>query len=438
LWNKYKNVWKKSVILLCWLVIWEVAALWIHNRFLLVTPVVALKTLLQDACTLLFWKSVGISFLRIAGGFFLALLLGIFIAGISYRRKAVGEFLSPMLQLLKAIPMVSFVVLLLIWWGANWLPFAISFLVSFTSIAITTKEGLEGTTKQQREVFGLYRIPFWTKLFYLYRYSVGPYLRTTLKTTVGTCFRAGVAAEVIGMVDDSMGGAIYFSKISFDTGELFAWTFVIVVLSYGFERSVLWLFEKYMEADVPCRKMELGETAKDVVIQQANKAFGENTVLTDFTQTYTRDMLHWLTWESGKGKTTLFRCIAGLECLDTGSILAGDSVSMMFQEDRLLLTQSALKNVELVCQNKELIQEHLLQLLPKECLTLPVEKLSGGMKRRVALVRAMLAKGDVVLLDEPFTGMDQETVRKAMEYIEANKRGRAVLIATHIKTEVDE
>lgn len=435
LFSKYKKWGKKIGILLVWVALWELLALAIDNAFLLVTPMSAVKTLGKEFVTGMFWGRIGISVLRIATGFFLALFLGVLVAAVIYRVKLAQEFLQPLLQVLKAIPMVSFVVLLLIWWGADWLPMAISFLVSFPVIAIAVKEGLDAAKQEDREVFSLFEVPFWTRIFYLYRFSTEPFLRTALKTTPGNCFRAGVAAEVIGMTSLSMGGAIYLSKISFDTGELFAWTLVVVLLSYGFEKCVLYGFEAFMKLDIRCGTCQRTEQATDITVEHVSKQYQGIKVLQDFSQVFPKDEISTLTWVSGAGKTTLLRCIAGLEDADDGIVSAGSNVAMLFQDDRLIESQNALKNVELVCQDEALTREHLLELLPKECLTRPVRTLSGGMKRRVALARAMAAKGDIVLLDEPFTGMDKETAKKAMEYIKSNQRGRCILIATHILTE---
>ena len=105
---------------------------------------------------------------------------------------------------------------------------------------------------------------------------------------------------------------------------------------------------------------------------------------------------------------------------------------MLFQEDRLCEEYDAIKNVELVCGNRKQASEALLKLLEPESLEKPCSSLSGGMKRRVALVRAMEAEADFVLLDEPFVGMDRENRRMAEQYIQERQQGRTILIATHI------
>lgn len=152
----------------------------------------------------------------------------------------------------------------------------------------------------------------------------------------------------------------------------------------------------------------------------------------NFSAVYEKGRIYYLRQPSGSGKTTLLSILAGTEKADAGSIRVPERVSMLFQEDRLCEEYDAIKNVELVCGNRKQASEALLKLLEPESLEKPCSSLSGGMKRRVALVRAMEAEADFVLLDEPFVGMDRENRRMAEQYIQERQQGRTILIATHI------
>ena len=174
------------------------------------------------------------------------------------------------------------------------------------------------------------------------------------------------------------------------------------------------------------------EAEAKVVLENIGKIYNEQIVLDNFNATYLSGETYYLTSPSGSGKTTLLRILAGLTDADSGSVQGVTCCSMVFQEDRLCEDYSAVKNVELVLGNAESVVEALTKLLPSESLQKPCRELSGGMKRRVALVRAMEADADVVLLDEPFTGMDAVTRRCAEDYIRERQGGRAIIIATHI------
>ena len=141
---------------------------------------------------------------------------------------------------------------------------------------------------------------------------------------------------------------------------------------------------------------------------------------------------------SGIGKTTLLRILMGLEHADSGSISGIDikSISCMFQEDRLIPYLSAIDNVRIVLRgknnnNREEVRNHLLSILPDDSLDMPVSSLSGGMKRRVALARALSYPGKLIILDEPFTGLDKDTKLNVIDYILKMRNNRTLLIATH-------
>ena len=138
---------------------------------------------------------------------------------------------------------------------------------------------------------------------------------------------------------------------------------------------------------------------------------------------------------SGAGKTTLFRILMGLERADSGQItgIPAGPVAAVFQEDRLCPALTAQKNIQLVHPviDGQALRQELLALLPEDSLDKPVAEFSGGMRRRVALMRAMLAPGQLLLMDEPFTGLDEDTREAAMEYVLAHRRGRTLLFTTH-------
>ena len=170
------------------------------------------------------------------------------------------------------------------------------------------------------------------------------------------------------------------------------------------------------------------------------KSFGKHEVLKNLNLTLEDNGVYCLMGPSGMGKTTLLRIIMQLEKSDAGSIEGADlkDISVMFQEDRLCDVLTPVENVVLVCEknvSRKKIYDNLCKILPKECLTQPVSELSGGMKRRVCLVRAMMKKSDTVILDEPFSGMDEETKILAAEYIKKHRDGRICIVVTHEKSD---
>ena len=175
-------------------------------------------------------------------------------------------------------------------------------------------------------------------------------------------------------------------------------------------------------------------------IHNLSKRFGDKTVLEDLSLTLPDSGVVVIEGRSGAGKTTLLNIIMGLLPPDAGHVdgLAGRRVTAVFQENRLLENWSPLKNIRLVCGRgvKDAdILSHLGQVgLAGEEKT-PVRALSGGMKRRVALVRAVIPPGDILVMDEPFKGLDEATRDAAIRYVLSHAAGRLILLVTHDRAE---
>ena len=181
-------------------------------------------------------------------------------------------------------------------------------------------------------------------------------------------------------------------------------------------------------------------------LQHLTKRFGTAPLFTDLCMEVDAPVVLWA--PSGWGKTTLLRILMGLEAPTSGSVEGVGRVGAVFQEDRLCPQLTAEENVALVLtaeqykvktQYKEQIRDDLIQLgLDDEALALPARKLSGGQKRRTALLRALWAESDTLLLDEPFTGMDPAAMKKAAAMLKARCGTKPPLLATHDKEAIRE
>ena len=177
-------------------------------------------------------------------------------------------------------------------------------------------------------------------------------------------------------------------------------------------------------------------------VEDIRKTFGKTPVLENISFDLDDGEALSIIGSSGSGKTTLFRILMGLEQADGGAVrsdLPSPRFSAVFQEDRLCETFSPVENLRLVLGksvSREDIRRELSLLLPEESLSRPVSTLSGGMKRRTAVCRAMIAPSDAVILDEPFTGLDDETRRQVIAYIKSRQRGRLLIVSTHQEEDV--
>ena len=185
-----------------WLVVWQLAAMAIGQEVFLVSPIQALGTLLELLPQPEFWQRIGFSAGRILLGFLLGAVSSVVLAVAAEGWAWVEALLSPVMQLVKATPVASFIILALVWVSGS----SLSILISF--------------------------------------FMVLPAFRQGCSVALGICWKSGVAAEVIGLPDGSIGDALYRAKITLSTGELFAWTFVIIVLSAAFEKLFMALLDK--------------------------------------------------------------------------------------------------------------------------------------------------------------------------------------------------
>lgn len=188
-----------------------------------------------------FWKTIFSSFGKISLGFLLAFWTGILTGGAACRFPLFKDFLEPLMSLIKSVPVASFVILALIWVGSGNLSVFIAFLVVFPIIYINTMAGFTSTDPKLLEMARTFHMQGGKKLFYIYRPALMPYLISGCRVALGMGWKSGVAAEVIGVPNHSIGEKLYMAKIYLSTADLFAWTLVIIVVSALFEKFFLWL-----------------------------------------------------------------------------------------------------------------------------------------------------------------------------------------------------
>ena len=173
----------------------------------------------------------------------------------------------------------------------------------------------------------------------------------------------------------------------------------------------------------------------EIRIEALYKSFGDKRVLAGFSHSFPEERITCILGPSGCGKTTLLRLIAGLEAPDSGAVRGAEQqkISAVFQEDRLFMDLSAERNVLLTARSDftRADARALLAELGLEPRTAPVRNFSGGMRRRVAIARALAADYDLLLLDEPFAGLDGDTRERTIEIIRAQSAGRTVLCVSH-------
>ncbi|MFR5601759.1 MAG: ABC transporter permease [Lachnospiraceae bacterium] len=235
---------RKSLIVAFWLLVWQAASAAIDNSIIFVGPWEVLTALGSRLFSPDFWKAIASTFGKISLGFLTAFLLGILLGSLSYRYRFLEELLAPLFSLLKSIPVASFVILALIWMGSENLSVFISFLVVLPMLYINTIAGLRNTDPKLLEMAKVFRVSHWKKFYYIYRPALIPFLSSGCKIALGMSWKSGIAAEVIGTPDHSIGNELYMAKIYLSTADLFAWTLVVIVISILFERLFMYFLNR--------------------------------------------------------------------------------------------------------------------------------------------------------------------------------------------------
>lgn len=230
------------------LIVWQLAAALLDNELLLVGPAAVAGRLLELMATREFWQAVGFTFSRISLGFLLAFCLALLLAALGARFPVARVLIQPYMAAVKAVPVASFIVIALLWLSGRRLSVFISFLMVLPVLYANFLQGLREADGKLLEMARVFRMSLWNRIRGIYLPALEPYCLSGCRSALGLCWKAGVAAEVIGVCGGSVGGMLYDAKVYLEIRDLFAWTLAIVLLSLGFEwvftRCLGWLLKK--------------------------------------------------------------------------------------------------------------------------------------------------------------------------------------------------
>lgn len=223
-----------------WLVLWQLAASAIDLDIVLVGPLEVLSRLSELATTPEFWASLALSLGRVLVGLLAAVIMGTVLAAAARRAPAVRSLLAPLMGAAKAVPVASFVILVLLWVSSRWLSLVVALVMALPVVYTNVLEGIEQTDPRLTEMARVFGVPALVRARLVYVTQVLPYFRAAVTLALGLAWKAGIAAEVIGLPDLTVGEHLYDAKVYLDTPSLFAWTVAIVVVSAGLESLVRW------------------------------------------------------------------------------------------------------------------------------------------------------------------------------------------------------
>ncbi len=233
-----QKITRRIIAIAFWILLWQILAIIIHNKILLAGPLETLMTLIRLAGEAVFWQSIMATTGRILLGFLIGSIIGIGFGYLSYINEIVREFMAPLILSLKSVPVASFVILLLIWFGSRNISVIIVAMVVFPILYTNTLEGLVSTDNKMLEMARVFRMPKEREILYIFLPQLLPFWQGAFKLAIGMSFKSGIAAEVIGQPLGTIGNGLYQAKIYLETGELFAWTIVTVLVAFLCEKVI--------------------------------------------------------------------------------------------------------------------------------------------------------------------------------------------------------
>ena len=219
-----------------WLCLWQLAALSVGHSILLPRPIEVLHELLSMLLTASFWITILHSTSKIILGLMLGIILGFFFAILSFRYTLIKLMLHPAIIVLKSVPVASFIILILVWITSESLSITISAIMAVPIIYTNLYNAFINFDPHLNEMATVFRLTPLTQVQYIYLPQLLPYFKSAVLICVGFCFKSGITAEIIGLQSNTNGDQLHTAKKYLDIPNLFAWTVVIIALSFLLER----------------------------------------------------------------------------------------------------------------------------------------------------------------------------------------------------------
>lgn len=246
--EKTRTIWKLLAALF-WLAIWQIASMIVGKELILPGPFSVLKALGQLIVQGNFWLSILLTMLRIMLGYCLGVISGCLLALACCSSKTLNTLLSPIVRMVRATPVASFIILAMLWMSKGGVPVLMSALMVTPVVWGNLIEGYQSRDMKLSEMADAYHLGNWKKLRYVHIPSLMPALKAACLTALGLAWKSGIAAEVLSQPRKAIGSNIYYSKVYLETPELFAWTASVIALSFLLETAVKRLLAKQRNAE---------------------------------------------------------------------------------------------------------------------------------------------------------------------------------------------
>lgn len=392
-----------------------------------------------------FLVSIGTTCLRACVGLLLSLATASITAFLLNRSEGIRFLFMPWLSLLRSVPVISFILLALIFLNPEMIPLLIAFLTMYPLLTENLLKGLMNRRDSWKMLARQFHLNAWNCLFQINYPQLKPYLFSGLASAVGFGWRAIIMGEVLSQCVDGIGKRMKEAQVFIDVPELIAWTLVAIVLSWLTDKLISRLSDwqpsvRYRYSAVELQAVSL--QPNDICLTDVSYSYGVhhmNIVLK-------AGKIYALSAPSGQGKTTLLQLLNGTLRPTGGEIscLPGQTANL-FQEPTLLPQLTAKENIMLggaAYYDRAILEQEALRLLAafqlEEQAGMYPAALSYGQQQRVALARALLFPAGLLLLDEPFNGLDAELRQLVARFLVAwqQEKQATVVFSSHHADEI--
>lgn len=438
--NKYL---KWSLITIIWLLLWQAIAMAVSNTLTLPSTVDTIRALFALIADGKFYIDAAATIGRCVAAILMSLIFGFLLSLAAYRSRAIRDFLALPVALFKAVPVMAVAIYMILLLTAGNVPILVCFVMCFPIVYTNLLTGLDSMDKKLLEMAQVYNIRGGQLIKHVYLPMLYPHFKSAMSLVAGMSWKAIVTAEVLSIPKFSLGYELMNAKYYLNTDVLFAYVAIIIAISVLFEKLVKRLIvgmepREYEKSKIKSKSEVVDATDHNdakyaVELDNISKSYDGRTILKDFNLKLERGEITACMGASGSGKTTLLRIMSGLETVDSGkTTINAEKISVLFQEDRLLPWLNVYDNLAIVNNDDKTIRELLDAVeLTGEINKLP-DELSGGMKYRLSMARCFAHDGDLLLIDEPFQGLDTETKQRIIDKLWKKKsRKKTIFLITH-------
>lgn len=392
-----------------------------------------------------FLVSIGTTLLRACAGLLLSLAAASITAFLLNRSETIRLLFMPWLSLLRSVPVISFILLALIFLNPEMIPLLIAFLTMYPLLTENLLKGLMNRRNSWKMLARQFHLHAWNRLLQIDYPQLRPYLFSGLASAVGFGWRAIIMGEVLSQCVDGIGKRMKEAQVFIDVPELIAWTLVAIVLSWLTDKLISRLSDwqpsvryRHSAVALPAVSLQL----HDISLADVSYSYGVhhmNIVLK-------AGKIYALSAPSGRGKTTLLQLLNGT-LKPTGGAITGlpQQTANLFQEPTLLPQLTAKENIMLggsAYYDQAILEQQSLRLLTafqlEEQAGMYPTALSYGQQQRVALARALMFPAGLLLLDEPFNGLDAELRQLVARFLVAwqQEKQATVVFSSHHADEI--